>query len=80
VEKTIFSPEHRSLVELLRTLRENAGLSQLEVAERLDRPQSFVSKYESGQRRLDLIELRSVCAALGTDLVAFVRLFEKRIH
>lgn len=80
MEKTIFSPEHRRLVALLRTRREKAGLSQLEVAERLDRPQSFVSKYESGQRRLDLIELRAVCAALGTDLVAFVRTFEKSVR
>jgi transcriptional regulator with XRE-family HTH domain len=41
--------------------------TQREVADRLGRPQSFVSKYESGERRLDVIEFVDVCAALGTD-------------
>jgi len=42
-------------------------LRQVQVAEALDVPQSFVSKYESGERRLDLIELRQVCAVLGVS-------------
>ena len=41
------------------------------------RPQSFVSKYEIGERRLDLIELREVCAALGVPLLEFVKQFEE---
>jgi transcriptional regulator with XRE-family HTH domain len=62
-------------MSLLRALRIEAGLTQSEVAELLDRPQSYVSKYESGDRRLDLIELREVSEALGTDLLALVKLF-----
>jgi len=42
-------------------------------------PQSFVSKYETGERRLDVIELRAVCEALGTTLSTFVKRFEAKI-
>lgn len=63
-------------MSLLRQLREDKGLRQVDLAHRLKRPQSFVSKYESGERRLDLVELRDICAALGTSLIEFVRLFE----
>ncbi len=76
MEKSLRSPEHQRLVALLRQLREEAGFRQVEVAERLGRPQSFVSKYEAGERRLDLIELRFVCEALGTTLRELVRRFE----
>ena len=62
---------------MLRQARVDAGLTQVEVAKRLKVPQSFVSKYESGERRLDLVELRDVCQAVGVSLVDFVRLFEK---
>jgi transcriptional regulator with XRE-family HTH domain len=77
VPRTIYTEEHRRLVELLRERREKAGSRQLDLAERLGRPQSFVSKYEAGQRRLDLVELRAICEALGVDLVKLVREWEK---
>jgi transcriptional regulator with XRE-family HTH domain len=54
-----------------------AGLRQAQVAKRLGKPQSFVSKYESGERRLDLLELRQVCRALRVSLTEFVRRFEE---
>ena len=73
VPTTLYSEDHERLVALLRHCRESAGLRQVELAERLHRPQSFVSKYESGQRRLDLIELHTICGALGVDLVALVK-------
>ncbi|QTA79816.1 HTH domain-containing protein, Cro/C1-type [Desulfonema limicola] len=50
------------------------------MAELLDKPQSFVSKYESGERRLDLIELRYICRAIGTSLEEFVRKFENIVN
>jgi transcriptional regulator with XRE-family HTH domain len=77
--KSLSSSESEKLAALLRTVRAEAGLTQAEVAERLDMPQSFVSKYESGERRLDLIELRQICKALGMTLADFVRRFEKEI-
>lgn len=73
------SPADEELVALLRQLREKAGLRQRDVAQKLGRPQSFVAKYEGGERRLDVIELRDVCLALGTTLTNFVRRLERRL-
>ena len=66
------------LVNLLRELREDAGLRQVDVAERLERHQSYVSKYEAGDRRLDLIELRDVAQAIGVPLAELVAKWEAR--
>ena len=55
--------------------RKSVGLTQVELADRLRRPQSFVSKYERGERRLDLIEYCEVCRALGIDPVRFLQRF-----
>lgn len=59
--------------ELLVEARKDAGLTQEELAERLRRPQSFVSKYENGERRLDLIEFLEVAGALSLEVHAFIR-------
>lgn len=64
------------LQALLRQARTDAGLRQADLAERLGQPQSFVSKYESGERRLDILELRDVCQAVGLPLLEFVRRLE----
>jgi len=77
--KSLNTKESEKLAALLRSVRSKAGLTQAEVAERVGLPQSFVSKYESGERRLDLIELKQVCKALGIALAEFVRRFEKEI-
>ncbi len=76
MDKAIYSADQRVLCQLLRSYREQAGLRQVDVAEKLGLPQSFVSKYESGERRLDLVELRQVCLVLGVPLVDFVGAFE----
>ena len=78
MKKSIYSPEQSELLKLLREKRKAAGLSQTELALRLGRSQSFVSKYESGELRLDLVELSLICRALGLSLSSFVRQFEKR--
>lgn len=64
--------------ELLRDLRETAELRQVDLAKRLGRPQSFVSKYESGEKNLDFLEVREVCEALDVSMVEFVRRFERK--
>jgi transcriptional regulator with XRE-family HTH domain len=69
--------EQQRLQELLRKIRLDAGLKQINLAEQLGQSQSFVSKYESGERRLDLLELRQICEALGMSLLEFVRKFER---
>jgi transcriptional regulator with XRE-family HTH domain len=47
--------------------RKSAGLSQQELARRLHKPQSFVAKYEGGERRVDVVEFVTICKAIGTD-------------
>lgn len=79
MDKSIFSPEQAQLVELLRQLRLGAGLRQSDLAEKLGQHQSFVSKYESGERRLDLLEVRLVCQAVGVTLREFVDRFERAL-
>ena len=78
MKKSIYSVEQIELLKLLREMRKKAGLSQLELSRRLGRSQSFISKYESGELRLDLVELYSVCRAMDSSLSAFVREFERR--
>jgi len=63
------------LQKLLRDVRLEAGLKQEEVAERIGSDQSFVSRYERGERRLDLVELEAICAACEVKLVELVRRF-----
>lgn len=70
---SIHSREYRALLELLRGARHRSGLSQTDLGERLLRTQSWVSKVEIGERRIDLEELRQVCEALDIDLVRFVK-------
>lgn len=65
------------LLALLRQVRVEAGLRQTDVAKALGKPQSFVSNYESGERRLDLLELQMVCEVLGVPLTQFVARFDK---
>ncbi len=77
MSRTIHTPEYRALVQLLRQLRLQAGLRQRELAEILGRPQSYVSKYESGERRLDVVELRQICRALGIGLPEVVQRWEE---
>jgi transcriptional regulator with XRE-family HTH domain len=73
--------EHREAVaKLLRNLRNERSLKQEDLAARLSRPQSFVSKYEHGQRRLDVLELREVLQALGSTLSAFAARLERELR
>lgn len=69
--------ERERLAELLRKLRTDAGLRQVDLAAKLGEPQSYVSRFESGEQRLDLLELLAVCDAVGISLSEFVKQFEK---
>lgn len=53
--------------------RKQANISQVLLAEKLSRPQSFISKYERGERRLDVIEFEQVAIALGIEPLRFLR-------
>lgn len=71
--RSVHSTRYKALRERLVAERVQRGLTQTEVAQRLGRPQSFVSKIESGERRVDVIELMDLLAALEADWVRFLR-------
>ena len=60
------------VANLLRQIRLDGNLTQLQLAEKIGQTQSYVSKYENGEQRLDLIELEAVCEAVGISLTDFV--------
>lgn len=80
MSKTLRSPQHMRLLRLLLELRNSKSVTQIALAVQLGRPQSFVSKYESGERRLDLIELCDVVRALGANPIEFLTEFLKPIE
>lgn len=63
----------------LRRLRVAEGLTQVQLSVRLGRLQSYVSKYELGERQLTLLEVREICRALGTSLERFARELERAL-
>ena len=77
MQKSIFTPDQVKFQELLRQVRKEAGLTQAELAERLNTLQTIVSNYEIGERRLDVLELRQICRALGVPLLKFVERLEE---
>jgi transcriptional regulator with XRE-family HTH domain len=78
--KTIHDAVYQVLVDCLRAARQAADTTQVELANRLGTDQSYVSKYERAERRLDIIELRSICMALSIDFTAFVGSFEEQLR
>jgi transcriptional regulator with XRE-family HTH domain len=76
--KSAFSLKAEQLRALLVEAREKRGLSQADVASRLGKPQSFVSKYERGERRLDVIEFLEVAEALEVSPVNILKRLEKQ--
>jgi transcriptional regulator with XRE-family HTH domain len=79
MQKTLISREYRVFLDLLREMRLKAGVTQIELAERLEETQSFVSKCERGERRLDFVEARRWCQCLGASFHSFIDGFENRL-
>jgi len=79
MNKKALKKGHLALTETLYSLRLGAGLKQTDLAKFLDVPQSFVSKIETGERGLDLVELKLVVEAMGATLSEFVSEFEKKM-
>lgn len=79
MEKSVYRDENLVLLRLLKQCRVDAGLTQGQFAQALDRPQSFVSDIERGLRRLDLVQLRDICQILNIGLVEFVRRYESEL-
>lgn len=72
MEKTIYSKDHKYLVEQLKKARREAGLDQKQVAKLLSKSQSYVSKVESGQRRVDIVQLKRLAEIYKKDLSFFI--------
>ena len=75
--KSLHRPEYQAFCDLLVRARRKAGLTQQAVAKRLKRPQSFVAKYEGGERRIDVLEFLEIVAALEGDPIAILRAMRK---
>ncbi len=67
MQKSTHTRQYRDFLDGLIQARKDAELTQQQVADRLDRPQSFVAKYENGERRLDVVEFLEIASLLDTD-------------
>jgi transcriptional regulator with XRE-family HTH domain len=79
MEKSIHSARYAIFLNVLREARERAGLTQVQLARKIGETQTFVSKCERGERRIDVIELRTFCQALGLNLKQFVGALERAL-
>jgi transcriptional regulator with XRE-family HTH domain len=79
MEKSIYSRDYSSFLKQLRKARIDSSLTQADLAKRLGQTQSFISKVERGERRLDVVELRSICSALGVPFPSFAEQLEKTL-
>jgi transcriptional regulator with XRE-family HTH domain len=77
--KSVHSGAQSAFCDLMIEARKKAGLTQQELADRLSRPQSFVAKYEGGERRIDVVEFVAVCRAISADSVEIVRKLAKLV-
>src|SRR6185369_6618249 len=73
MRKSRFSKQYQAVLDGLRQARRDAGLTQTDVARRFGAHASFVSKIESGERRLDVVELAAFCRVYRIKLADFVR-------
>ena len=80
MEKSIHSARYVLFLKVLREARLRAGLTQVQLARKIGETQTFVSKCERGERRIDVIELRTFCRAFGMSLNQFVSALEKAIR
>ncbi|MCH8823492.1 MAG: helix-turn-helix transcriptional regulator [Planctomycetes bacterium] len=71
--RSVFTKRYQRLLELLREARNDAELTQVDVSRKLKRHQSFVSKYEQGERRLDLVEFLEVADAIDVDPIKILK-------
>ena len=71
--QTIYSKEHRYIVKQLKKAREETGLSQEQVAKILHRTQSYISKIESGQRKIDVVQLKEFAKVYKKSLDFFIK-------
>ena len=74
--KFLRTPEHKRLMKMLATARKSKGLTQQQLAEQIGENQNFISKYESGERRLDFLEVAAISRPIGFNMANAVREIE----
>lgn len=74
--KTIYHPTYQALIQHLIELRKLKGLTQLMLAERLGKPQSYVAKIEGCERKLDVLEFVELCRVLGVSANEMIKIIE----
>ena len=72
--------ERETLLALLKQIRSEAGLRQIDLAKKLGQPQPFVSRYESGERRLEILEFRRVCRILAITPAEFFERLDEMLN
>lgn len=77
---SVHDPKYKIFCRLIVDYRQRQGITQAQLAGKLRRPQSFVSKYENGERRIDLIEFIEIATALGIDALRFIRDFQEIVE
>ena len=70
--RSIYSKDYKEIIERLKKARIEVGLSQQDVADKLGKPQSYISKIESGERRLDIAELKELVKIYKKDITHFI--------
>jgi transcriptional regulator with XRE-family HTH domain len=78
IRKSVHSADQAAFCALMIKARKAAGLTQDDLARRLKKPQSFVAKYEGGERRLDVVEFLAITRAIGTDPLRIVKALRNR--
>jgi hypothetical protein len=73
VTKSVFTKRYKTMLSLLVSIRQDAGLSQRALSAKLKKPPTYVSKYERGERRLDIIEFLDIVKVLGADPHEIIR-------
>ena len=73
MSNAIYTKEHKNLIEKLKSARLSAKLDQKTAAKRLNKSQSYISKMESGQRRVDLVQLKQIAEAYGRNIEYFIK-------
>jgi transcriptional regulator with XRE-family HTH domain len=77
MEKSIYTREYTALLRLLKEARQEAGMTQVQLAKKLRLTQSLYSKMERGECRMDMIQVRKICRILGLTLPEFVERLER---
>jgi transcriptional regulator with XRE-family HTH domain len=79
MDKSVYTGQNKRFCELLIAARKKAGMTQTELARRIDADQAFISKYENGDRRLDVVEFLKIAEVLNIDPASIMRVLREEV-